>query len=87
MAPLAGRPPAILLPTAQSPSKLSPCSTFGLFRRFDQGNTTVPVDHEGYSLELGLHELMLQSPHRTLDPEVRWRCTPRLLARPCPALV
>jgi hypothetical protein len=25
-----------------------------------------------YPLESHLHELMLQSPHRTLDPEVGW---------------
>lgn len=29
-----------------------------------------------YQLEMGLHEMMLQSSHRTLDPEVGtwWQC-------------
>lgn len=32
-------------------------------------NGTQHTDSAGYSLETGLHELILQSEHRTLDPE------------------
>ena len=31
------------------------------------------MDSSVYQLEMALHEMMLQSPHRTLDPEVRRR--------------
>ncbi|KAI8107071.1 hypothetical protein M9434_001716 [Picochlorum sp. BPE23] len=37
-------------------------------RTFDASNVSVPQGH-GYCSETGLHELFLQSPHRTLDPE------------------
>ncbi|RMZ55166.1 hypothetical protein APUTEX25_005444 [Auxenochlorella protothecoides] len=38
-------------------------------RQFTGGNVTDFKDHNYYQLEMGLHEMLLQSPHRTLDPE------------------
>ena len=45
-------------------------------RLFDPENGTVLNDENLYNTEPGLHEMMLQSEHRTLDPEVgssAWR--------------
>lgn len=40
-------------------------------RNFGEGNETDTIDGWMYSVETGLHEMIAQSPHRTLDPEVR----------------
>ncbi|KAK2080891.1 hypothetical protein QBZ16_000745 [Prototheca wickerhamii] len=42
---------------------------YGAPRLFIDGNDSVPMDVEVYGLEFTLHEMLLQSPHRTLDPE------------------
>ena len=53
---------------------LSSCRDFAPHRLFDAGNHSWANDESVYALELGLHEMMLQSPHRTLDPEVGPAC-------------
>lgn len=50
-------------------------------RWFYTGNVTWTRNYV-YDLEYGLHEMLLQSPHRTLDPEVGIQ---RLPARGAPA--
>lgn len=40
-------------------------------RFFGADNATIHVDPNVYNTETGLHEMLLQSEHRTLDPEVR----------------
>ena len=37
-------------------------------RIFGEDNST-EFSHGGYMVETGLHEMLAQSPHRTLDPE------------------
>lgn len=39
-------------------------------RLFEDSNVTNLLDHWGYTTETGLHEMILQSKHRTLNPEV-----------------
>lgn len=43
-----------------------------MHRQFNERNGTVPIGYWYYAIETGLHEYLAQSPHRTLDPEVRY---------------
>lgn len=51
-------------------------------RLYRYGNDSYSVDTSVYQLEMALHEMMLQSPHRTLDPEVGRRGRRWLLGGP-----
>lgn len=46
------------------------CRGFCTNRLFEANNLTRNFDGV-YDLEFGFHEMLLQSPHRTLDPDVR----------------
>lgn len=46
-------------------------SEFCGHRLYREGNKTVAIDHAAYKGETGIHEMIAQSAHRTLDPEVR----------------
>lgn len=79
--PLAGAPPGSFHAACHPPPPLQllsrspalpslPCRGFCTHRQFTGENVTDFKDHNFYQLEMGLHEMLLQSPHRTLDPEV-----------------
>ena len=55
-----------------APAQTSSCRReFCVSRTYNQDNETQGLDPDVYQLEMGFHEMLLQSPHRTLDPEVR----------------
>lgn len=58
---------------ALRPHNVPPARHECVSRLYRYGNSSYSVDSSGYQLEMALHEMMLQSPHRTLDPEVRRR--------------